>query len=365
MVAAFNMTGFSRMGFAVSHSVTNFAVNSPTGGIGWTFQARSISPISALFFRYGARSVTPPTYRISLQSPNATGFADGTVLGGGSPASATFKPPASAAWDGSGQWITLANSYTPATRGELLVATIEHDPVANETCDATNNSSFGRGLSDLLTIANQIPYVSTKTSGTWSKITGNTNVCFAVEDADGVYGVPFQSTFNSTLAVAGQRHAAAITMPSGIGNTFTVGGLIFSSQRIGSAAATAVIGIWDQSGVPITSFTVDTDQQANPTNGGVFHYLFPTPAVLNYGTKYFFGVESTTSPISVTGINLTRQQDRAAYPNGLNRAYATWNGSSWTETNTRLPYVDLIFEDITPAAGSSSHNPFFNRVFGA
>lgn len=360
MASANNIFGYSRMGFATGHSVTNFVVDAPTKGIAWIFQPRSTSPISALFFRYGTRTGTPPTYRYSLQNINATGFPDGTVLGGGTPASGTFRPPNTAAWDGSGQWITLENTYSPVSRGvPYLAAVIEHDPVANDSVDVSNNGSFGRGLSDLLSNANQLPYSATRTASVWTKITGNTNVCFAVQDADGVYGVPFASTFNSTIATTGQRHAAAITVPFlGVGSTYTVGGIAISSQRIGAVGASAIVGIWDSTGAVISSFTIDTDQMANPTNAGLFHFLLPTPAVLNFGTKYFFGVEVVGgSPLNITGINLARDIDRAAYPNGLNRAHALWNGSAWVETNTRLPYVDLMFEDITASGGAVTAHP--------
>lgn len=351
MADAFGLTAFSRLGFASGHSATNHVVDASNEGLGWAFQARAASPISKLFFRYGTRVGTPPTYRISLQSLNASGLPDGTVLGGGSPASATFRPPASAAWDGSGQWITLANTYTP-TLNQILCVVIEYDTVAANTIDGLNNGSFCRGIQSLSTLANQLPYGMTNTSGTWSKITGDSNVCFAVEDGIGVYGFPFVSSHTSTLTTSGHRHAAAITLPSGLGQTYTVSSFLVSAARVGSAAGTAIFGIWNSAGTQLASGgTYDADHAGNTTNAGVYRVILTSPVTLNYGTKYYFGIESTGSPINVFGINLVNAADRAAYPLGTNRAWASWDGSVWTETTTRLPYVDLVFDDITVPSG--------------
>src|SRR5690349_18160435 len=60
-------------------------------------------------FRYGARTGTPVQHKTGLQTPDASGNPDGTYLGGGSPASGTFTPPADATWDGTWQWVALAN----------------------------------------------------------------------------------------------------------------------------------------------------------------------------------------------------------------------------------------------------------------
>src|SRR5262245_6559267 len=80
--------------------------------------------ISRLGFRYGTRTGTPPTYRISLQGVDGSGLPDGTIKGGGSPASATFTPPADTSWNSTWQWINLSNTYTTANRGEKLATVI-------------------------------------------------------------------------------------------------------------------------------------------------------------------------------------------------------------------------------------------------
>jgi hypothetical protein len=135
-----------------SVSFTNFTINSSAGTadiVVWCFQADTTDAITDLGFRYGARTGTPPTYRISLQGASTSGIGpDGTVLGGGSPASQTFTPPADTSINGLWQWKTLANSYTP-TRGQFLCSVIEY---SSGTIDGSNNSSFTKEAAGLLSL---------------------------------------------------------------------------------------------------------------------------------------------------------------------------------------------------------------------
>lgn len=348
MADALDIRGLSRMAFDTASAATNHTVDASNEGLAWAFQARAASPISKIWFRYGSRTGTPPTYRVSLQSLGTTGLPDGTVLGGGSPASATFTPPADTSWDGLGQWITLDNTYTPA-EGEVLCVVVEY---SSGTIDGSNNSSFTRSVSNLIGTSIQFPYSMTNTGGTWSKFSGSAAPCFAIEDAVGIYGVPFVSLYVSNTITSGHRVAAAMTLPSVFGSTFVVKSIVVGAVRIGSAGGTAKICIWDNAGTELASSgTIDTDQMASPANQGVYTAKLTSDVPLNYGTKYYYGIESTGTPVNLCGINLTNSADRAAYPIGQNRAWALWDGSSWAETTTRLPFVDLVFDDISVPSG--------------
>src|SRR5438105_4685448 len=91
-----------------SYVPTSFALDQTTDQIEYIFQAAEAITITRLGFRYGTRTGTPPTYQVSLQGVDGTGVPDGTVKGGGSPASATFTPPADATWDATWRWVTLS-----------------------------------------------------------------------------------------------------------------------------------------------------------------------------------------------------------------------------------------------------------------
>src|SRR5688572_26797065 len=178
---------------AAFQTATNVSLDASNDGVGWVFQANSADAITHLGFRYGARTGTPPTYRISLQSPTAAGgLPDGTVLGGGSPASGTFTPPADATWDGTWQWVALTNSYTPS-RGQLLVSAIEH---SSGTVDGSNFSSFTRQVTGFR-MDDGFPYSCILTAGTWAK---STMPCFGYRTANGRYGYIGQSAYATNTA---------------------------------------------------------------------------------------------------------------------------------------------------------------------
>src|SRR3990167_2686468 len=93
-----------------SISANNQGLTSSGHKLGQCFYPQLIDTITHLGFRYGLRTGTPPTYRVSLQALGGAAKPTGTVLGGGSPASATFTPPADTTWDTTWQWVALTNS---------------------------------------------------------------------------------------------------------------------------------------------------------------------------------------------------------------------------------------------------------------
>ena len=334
-------------------TVVNYSVDASNDGMAVFFQCETTDSITHLWFRYGARTGTPPTYRISLQSPNTTGNPDGTVLGGGSPASKTFTPPADTSWDGLGQWIALDNSYTPSL-GQFLCMVIEH---SSGTIDASNFSSFTRSYTGLKGGSNGFPYPITEAAGTWTKI--NANPVFAYRTASNRYGTPGVSTHNTNaigVTTSGHRTGMAFTLPSGFASTYKLKGVYFNG-RLGNSSGTAVIKIWDTSGTVIaTTDTWDADYTESSGQPVGHRAIFNSLVSLTAGTKYYIGAECTFTghTFFASGITLTEANDRLCYPFGTNRVYATYNGSTWTETDTILPLIELIFDDITVPSGSGS-----------
>lgn len=347
MTSAVKMQALGHMGPISSiGAATNYTVDASNDGLGWVFISETADPITKVWFRYGARTGTPPTFRISLQALNSSGNPDGTVLGGGSPASATFTPPADTSWDGTGRWITLDNAYTP-TRGQLLASVIEYD---SGTIDASNNSSFSRSISGSMNVSIGLPNAVTEVAGVWGK--HNFAPVFAYGTATQKFGRPFVSPNTSTSSVVGNRRTMAFTMPSGLMSTYQLSGVSFLG-RLGSAGTTVKIGIWDTSGAVVAeTATIDCDASGSVTNAVNTFAFFNSLVTLTAGTKYYIGAEILTSGATgVLGVVLTEASDRQCYPMGEQRLLANWNGSAWTETDTVLPLVELIFEDITVPSG--------------
>lgn len=348
MTAAAKLQGLNHTGFTIISGANNHIVDASNEGVSFAFLSETSGAITKVGFRYGARTGTPPVYRASLQSLNTSGTPDGTVLGGGSPASVTFTPPADTTWDGLFQWVTLDNSYTP-TLGQSLAIVIEY---SSGTIDGSNNSSFTRSILGMdSSPAN--PYSLTNTGGTWAKQT--TGAVFGYATASTRHGRIVSSAYSTTVNTSGHRSTAAITIPSYLGTSVAILGINFFG-RVGSAAATAKICVWDAAGTELAAtITLDCDHQANVSSNTNWRAIFTTPPTLTPGTKYYFGVESiSNSTVGVSGATLSEADDRMAYPIGASRALATWNGSAWTETDTVMPFVDLIFDDITPASGGGT-----------
>lgn len=333
---------------------TKFSLNGPTLKVGVIFPAASVSPITDLWFLYGNATGAPPEQRYSLQGVDTSGVPDGTILGGGTPASVTFTPPANTSWNGLGRWQTLSNSYTPSARGELIAAVID----ATGTPDVSNFSSWSRSVTSLLSASPLVPYAVSYNGTTWTKHSGNAPPVFAYKAGGIVYGVPWTSTLSSTVSTSGHRSVAAVTMPGESGDSWLVKGFTTHVTRLGSSAGTFVMGVWDSAGTALWTRTFDADAMANPTNAGTFESIFDSDLSMSAGVKYYIGSESTGSPVGVSGIGVTNAADREAFPGGANMAHATWNGSAWSENAVMYPLVDLKISGFVPSTGAGSGSGF-------
>lgn len=332
-------------GFTNTGSTANHSLDASNDGVAWGFYSETDAAITHVFFRYGARTGTPPAYRISLQSADSSGHPDGTVLGGGTPASATFTPPADTSWDGTGQWIALDNAYTP-TLGQHLTLVIEY---SSGTIDGSNFSSISRS-NPWNNTQSAIPYAMSLTAGTWAKNDGG--VSFGYRTASTRHGFLGQSQHTTTTNTTGRRYAAKILLPSGFGATYKVAGMTLAGLN-GSAGNTVRFGIWNAAGTELaTSGTLDSDGQGAINNSRNWNVVFTTQPDLNYGTAYYFGVESVAgSAVGIRGITLTEDDDRLAYPLQQNITLSLWDGAAWGDVSAVYPFVDLKFADITASGG--------------
>jgi hypothetical protein len=326
-------------------SVTNFTFNSSALVCAWIVQAESTEAITHVWFRYGARTGTPPTYLIRIEPLGTDGNPTGSDIGS---TQATFTPPADTSWNGTGRWIALGSSYTP-TRGQFFAIVIRH---SSGTIDGSNNSSFSTQLSNADANTRLFPFNQTF-SGSWTK--NATTPIYGMKGASSVFGRPILAALNASVTTSGHRACAAFTIPSSIASAYVVDG--FEGMiDIGSNASTVVIGIWNAAGTAIHTDTIDTDNFQ-----GVFQrsmrYYFSSAVTLVGGTKYYIGLQATGFNVLLGAAQLTEANDRKAFPNGENMCVATWNGSAWTEDTTAFPQLYLISSDITLPSGGSVFLP--------
>jgi len=297
--------------------------------------------ISHCGFWYGARTGTPPTYRISIQGVDASGNPDGTIKGGGSPASATFTPPADATWNTQWKWVALSNSYSAAA-GEVLAVVIDY---SSGTIDASNCSSMMGTATycgdDRLSFPNSQFY----SGAAWTK--SQDTPLFAVKDSTPtkVFGRLMESLTPKTDS----RSALKFNIPSTFCSTFKIRG---AKMRLGSVAGnTFTFGLWGAS--VLRDITVDTDT-IKPGSVGNAELYFDEASLqtLNAGTDYYIGVEQAAGVCSFyCQLYDAEVGQRLGMPFGTSCCYSGWDGAVWTDDATVVPIVILLFEDITPPTG--------------
>jgi hypothetical protein len=336
-----------------------------TGGqyyaLGCVLRAREAATITHLGFRYEQKVGTPPTYRISMQGVSTSSFApDGTVLGGGSPASATFTPPNDASWNATWQWIALSNSYA-LTRGQLFSIVIEH---SSGTIDGSN---FGQFNANIVNVENpQFPYAVGATAAgpaTWSAaFTGAPLIGY--KSAGKVYGYPVEAigAVNYSSDSTPDEYALAFTIPSGWANTFTVAGIRANIQT--PVLGKTVKAILYSGTTVLQEVTWDTDNvRSAGLGGGLLELMFEDSSLttLNTGTQYRLALQTqqTSTLLNIATLNMDSAADREAWPTGANCYLSTrTDAGAWSDDTTKLPLIQVILGDLSGGGVASGERAF-------
>lgn len=333
-------------------SVASHTVDANNEGVQFIFQATSTDAHTHIGFRYGSRTGTPPTYIGGFEGIDAsTGLADGTYKGGGSPASATFTPPASTAWNGLWQWIALSNSYSPAAIGEWLCVTIRY---SSGTIDGSNNSSFTTNATNIIGGANMgMPFAARNTSGSWAK-QGQMPVV-GVRTAGSRSGFIVESIYNTRSAsTVGHRRALEFVVPSNATTTYKVRGLRFTGSIASAVGKAPVLGLWSASST-IQSKTLDSDYPQSLASFQLHEIHFDGAlTALTPGTTYYCGLEvadATNGDVLINGVGFGAADDMGACPGGTAWRLASYDGATWTSDTLTRPYAELVLEDMTVSGG--------------
>lgn len=341
------------MDFGRDVAFQSFAVDSTTDAINYGFQVEEALTITKVKIRVVSRTGTPPTYRVSLQSWS-NGVPTGTVLGGGSPASATFTPPADSSWDNTIQTITLDNAYV-ASRGEFLFIVIDY---SSGTIDASNRSTFTTVVGTTQP-GLQIPCAFTVNSGTRSGVDG-VPVC-GYASSTTVYGRPVLDilTVGSNLYSSGStpdEKGALFNIPTTFGSAFQVVGC-----RVGlnaNAAGTCDLKLYGPTDTLLQSIPLDTDDfnRAASMGSRQIKLLFDEAplATLSFGTNYRLTLLATSASVNL-GLHtyvVETASDWDAFPWGQYfQLTQRTDAGAWTDTPTRRPQMELILRDLTGGSG--------------
>lgn len=317
------------------------ALDSNDDKAAWVFQAHDALTITRLaVYCQNPGAGTSPTYRVSLQSVNSSGEPSGTILGGGSPASGTTTLTQDT-WS----WVSLSNSYA-CSRGQLLAVVIDY---SSGTIDGSNYREVATGLGGALW---NLPYpVKQPDGGGWSK--SNLRPIFGYGTAGAKYGyLNHAGTVTVPTSGTGLRVALKFTLPSAFGNTFKVAGFRISMNAV--SAEDFKIGLWDgTTELQAVTITNGADGIGGDTGGWLVHEFYfdeATLSTLNYGSAYRVGVEQLdASDITVRVLSI---DDATPFPYGANGYLSSYNGGSWGDDTSSIPFIDLILEDTTPPGGS-------------
>ena len=331
----------------INAAFVNFTLNASTDAAEYIFQTPEAITITKLGFRYGLRTGTPPTFKISLQGVSVAGTPDGTIKGGASPASATFTPPADTTWDGTWQWITLANTYG-TTRGEFLSIVIAYD---SGTIDGTNNSSFTTHATHLTHNGGFLKGYSIQNDAGVRTIQIDQPI-FGYQSSTTAYGFPLKAINNTTFNSAStpDEYALRFLLPAGWGSTFQVGGVRWRGNPAG--ANDVVIVLYSGTTV-LQNVSFDRDFDAAPFGvDRVREYYFDeaTLSTLNFGTEYRVGLQPSGAGGSSTLVTLVMAAaaDAAAHNGGTSFYLSTrTDAGAWTDVSTERPLMEIIIKDWT------------------
>lgn len=339
----------------------NFSMNSSDDHIGWSYQMPEADTITQVCFRYGARTGTPPTYKVSLMGQAAASCdSDGTILGGGSPAEKTFTPPADATWDGTWRCETLANSIA-LTRGQVVHPDIRY---SSGTVDGSNFSSFTSHWHNCRP-NRHLPITSTVSNGgTATCEQGIDFPVFALKSATKTYGYPILSTTRTQYS--------SDSTPDEFGMAFTFDASWFSSGKlIGAefnirtpAAGKTFLAKLYQGTTLLQDVTVRGDWLGGVNqNGATITVYFDevTLSTLTAGTEYIVSLvpQETSSNLALYTYDANAAAELSAWGGGTAFYLVTRSdGGAWTTTTTKRPAVRLIMDDITaPVSATTGRGP--------
>jgi len=333
-------------------TLTGLALNDSDNAVWAVFQSESADAITHIGVRHTSTTGTSPTYKASIQGVGTTGNPNGTIKGGGSPASKTFSP-SSLGWGASTfQWLALDNSWTPS-RGEEFSIYVTYD---SGTVGAGNTSSFAYVTN---MPASGKPYGGDfQTSHT--KRDGFPSLAFRT--ASGRYGFPIQAA-SSVSYVTGSspnEYGLKFTLPADYGSTCKISGVRFTSWM--GASGTFTVRLFDGGGASDTtvlqSLTAsDGDFSQSGNRPQTFMFTDSSLATLTFGNTYRIAILAVSggSNTVLYYADVSENNDLLAWPLGIDTYWTQRGGGNWTDVTTRRPFGELILSDIT-AGGGSSHS---------
>ena len=334
---------------------STFAMDGSTDTWGCVYQMPEAATITTACYLNGFKTGTSPTYVVSLQGVGTTGYNDGTILGGGSPASKTFT----AGSDDSFQCETLTNSIS-LTRGQFVVINFAY---SSGTINASNYEEFATGfVSNGSAYKIGFPYCFSCPSGTCAKLNTRAPV-FALKSSTKTYGFPgtdVESTAYSSDS-SPDEYAIAFRKPASTCSTYKVKAITCLVRQSATGKTldvklyngTTQLQILDNMDADAVSATPAASDRV-PTR---FTFQDSSLSALNCGSTYRIGFvpNETASNFALAVLDVATAAELSAYPGGTDWFLSTrTDAGAWTDVTDKRPLCDIEIDDETDSGGSSN-----------
>jgi len=319
-------------------ALTNLVTVSSAGHYGaYIFCARENMTISHVGFRAGTATGSP-TVEARIETVDTSGLPSGTLW------ATNTNATSGTITTGSNPLIALTASAS-ITKGQIFCVKIAY---ASGTSQIIQNFSLNNpGITSL-------PYsvinTGTPTKGVTSQSTfalGSSSTTFyQVPGCYPITGTTNTSNFNNTNSA---KRGLKFIPPF---NCRIIGLRFYQATATGDYNA----GIYDSSGAALgsTSTAFDGDQNANNGNGITYVY-FSTALSATAGTTYYAAIEPTTATNTTMGFfSIPTSDYLTAMPSGSNAIYSAFATATWTDTNTQLPFLDVIIDQVDTGSGGGS-----------
>lgn len=323
-------------------------------------QMPEATTITHVGFNLNSRTGNPGTLTFRLTDVDASGNPGTTTLAtttvSSDPAVTTSLNYAGAT--GAISWISLGSTVS-VTRGQWICATViaQAGTWSASTNQITLNYQLGN-INEAHGNRTNIPY-SSRGSARQDGFLGG------VRNATNAYGYPVSIVQSTTYAFTTTRYGWRFTVPTGLGSSVRLSGLLFRALiNVGSSASFIVGNISGNTVTETMTYVYDTDRRYNaaPYSNSI---TFDSPLSLTPGSEYVIGfLAGDNFQVGTAFISDVISRSAFVHPMFGDAKCGSWtSGGTWTTDDTRLylmtPFVDLI----TGGGGSTisstaTFNPF-------
>lgn len=338
-------------------TISSTTINAIGDGIASAFQAPESFTLSEVGFYIASVTGSPGNLRVSVQGADssANGEPDGTVAGGGSPASVTFATP-SAGWNR----VTLDNAHA-VTRGDILSVAVES---ISGTWDGSNfvslshgagpthESGFGRSYSKPSTSwvrNNQLSVISA----------GNGTLDYVGHGVYDINTADYPVDGNGSFEEVGLK----FTVPDD-GVSYTLEGVGFFYSTTAAAGYTHNLYSGGAAGDTTPAISQAYDEQLGSEGTQLHTTWLDTAQALTNGATYRVALRqtSTTATSQFYTYTLGDNDARLGESNGWDMSLSHRTSGNWTDVALEIP-VCWLWMTAEAAGGGGSGAAYKRRPF--